>query len=142
MNIVTYFTRFESPVGGILLRGDGKKLTDLHLLDYEHSPTIQSGWIEDGQKFSKIQKQLEKYFAGELQNFDLVFEDDIETQGTAFQKKVWFELYKIPYGETISYKELARRVGSPKAVRAVGSANGRNPISIIIPCHRSGIEAA
>ena len=77
-------------------------------------------------------RQLKAYFAGELENFDL----SLSPQGTPFQQKVWSELQKIPYGKTISYGELARRIGNPKASRAVGLANGSNPISIVIPCHR------
>ena len=77
-------------------------------------------------------RQLKAYFAGELENFDL----PLSPQGTPFQQRVWGELQKIPYGDTISYGELARRIGNPKASRAVGLANGSNPISIVIPCHR------
>jgi methylated-DNA-[protein]-cysteine S-methyltransferase len=79
-----------------------------------------------------VREQLDAYFAGELGAFDL----DVDPQGTPFQRRVWDELRRIPFGETISYSELARRLGDPKLVRAVGVANGRNPISIVIPCHR------
>jgi methylated-DNA-[protein]-cysteine S-methyltransferase len=77
-------------------------------------------------------RQLEAYFAGKLDNFNLL----LSPQGTPFQQRVWSELQNIPYGETISYGELARRIGNPKASRAVGLANGANPLSIVIPCHR------
>ena len=79
-----------------------------------------------------MREQLDAYFAGELETFDL----DLDPHGTPFQQRVWDELTRIPYGETISYSELAHRLGDPKLVRAVGLANGRNPISIVIPCHR------
>jgi methylated-DNA-[protein]-cysteine S-methyltransferase len=81
---------------------------------------------------AEVIRQLQAYFAGELENFDLA----VSPQGTPFQQKVWSELQRIPYGETLSYGELARRIGNPKACRAVGLANGSNPISIVIPCHR------
>ena len=87
---------------------------------------------EDLAALRKVVHQLRAYFAGELESFDL----DLAPEGTPFQQKVWSELLKIPYGETISYGELARRIGNPSASRAVGLANGSNPIPIIIPCHR------
>lgn len=92
----------------------------------------QADWREDRQAFSETCRQLEAYFAGDLDNFRL----PLAPQGTPFQQRVWKELIKIPYGQTISYGELARRIGNPKASRAVGLANGSNPIPIIIPCHR------
>lgn len=85
-----------------------------------------------GQILARAVKQLEEYFAGERTNFDL----PLDAQGTEFQKKVWRELARIPYGETCSYSDIARRLNNAKAVRAVGAANGKNPISIIVPCHR------
>jgi len=89
-------------------------------------------WQEDSPAFAEVLRQLRAYFAGELENFDL----PLAPEGTAFQKKVWDELCQIPYGETISYGALAKRIGNPNASRAVGLANGSNPIPIVIPCHR------
>ena len=86
----------------------------------------------DKRAFDELEQQLRAYFSGELENFTV----PLSPEGTPFQQKVWSELLKIPYGETISYGELARRIGNPNASRAVGLANGSNPIPIIIPCHR------
>ena len=118
----------DTPIGRIVLEGDGDVLIGLRLPNAvghgrrdEESPVLK-----------EAATQLEEYFAGERTEFDLRMELD----GTPFQKEVWAELTRIPYGETISYGELARRVGRPKGPRAVGQANGRNPIAIIVPCHR------
>ena len=123
-----YTTTHPSPVGDILLRADENgRLTDLYLR--------HDGAADDGNPthpFDAVREQLDAYFAGELETFDV----PLAVHGTEFQKRVWDQLVQIPYGETISYSELARRLGDPKLVRAVGVANGRNPISIIIPCHR------
>ena len=94
--------------------------------------SADAGWYEDSAVFTDVVDQLKSYFAGERKAFDL----PLVLEGSEFQKKVWTALQDIPYGETVSYKMLAQRVGSPKAVRAVGAANGANPIPIIIPCHR------
>ena len=123
-----YTTLHPSPVGDILLRADAEgRLTDLHLrhdgAQANRNPT---------HPFDAVREQLDAYFAGELHRFDV----PMAANGTDFQQRVWDQLVQIPYGETISYSELARRMGDPKLVRAVGVANGRNPISIIIPCHR------
>ena len=92
----------------------------------------QAGWKKDGKPFEEVAFQLDSYFASELQEFDL----PLKLAGTEFQKIVWKMLAEIPYGETWSYGELARHIGRPKASRAVGAANGLNPIPVIIPCHR------
>ena len=92
----------------------------------------QADWIEDPAGFGDVIAQLEAYFAGELTEFDIV----LDLEGTEFQKRVWAELLTIPYGQTRSYGEMARNLGKPGASRAVGLANGRNPVSIIVPCHR------
>lgn len=126
-----YYCYYESPVGRLLLNGRDR----LEALTFPLSKTLQKpepGWISSTQQFSKALAQLDGYFNGRLKQFDL----DLEIQGTDFQKRVWQELVKIPYGQTISYGELAKRIGNPKASRAVGMANGKNPVSIIIPCHR------
>jgi methylated-DNA-[protein]-cysteine S-methyltransferase len=97
-----------------------------------HAPAPAPGQRRDDRWFVGIVDQLEAYFAGELTTFDM----PLKLSGTHFQLRVWSELQRIPYGETISYGELARRLGNPAAVRAVGLANGRNPITIVVPCHR------
>ena len=126
------YTFVESPVGRLLLAGDEGHL---HLLsfsgkDRERAPEPE--WREDRKPFAEVARQLRAYFAGERREFDLA----LRPSGTPFQLKAWRALREIPYGETISYGELARRIGNPKASRAVGLANGSNPIAIIIPCHR------
>jgi methylated-DNA-[protein]-cysteine S-methyltransferase len=128
-----YTTLHPSPVGDILLRADDEgRLTDLHLRHdgarADRNPTHPPHY----HPFDAVREQLDAYFAGELDRFDV----PMAVHGTDFQKRVWDQLVQIPLGETISYSELARRMGDPKLVRAVGVANGRNPISIIIPCHR------
>jgi len=126
-----YYCYFESPVGKLLLTGN-------ELIEGLHFPLgkirIEPGkdWIYNEDLFLEAMDQLGDYFKGERTRFDL----ELNVQGTDFQKIVWKELVKIPYGETISYGELARRIGNPNACRAVGLANGKNPIPIIIPCHR------
>ena len=127
------FTYVESPIGRLLLTSDGSALTGLYM---EPSRKAQStdGWIEDSAvpPLSAAVRQLTEYFAGTRREFDL----PLRLQGTAFQQRVWRELTEIPYGETWSYGELAKRIDKPSASRAVGLANGRNPISILVPCHR------
>ncbi|WP_300457806.1 methylated-DNA--[protein]-cysteine S-methyltransferase [Desulfobacula sp.] len=122
---------FESPLGKLLLAGNNR-LESLHFPSGKTRVEPQKGWQYDPESFKEVLVQLDDYFKGDRTTFDL----EMTIQGTAFQKKVWQELVKIPYGKTISYGELARRIGNPNASRAVGMANGKNPISIIIPCHR------
>ena len=128
----TYYCRFESPVGSLLLAGSKAGLALVSFSGGKRARNVDSEWYEDNSVFTEVVDQLKSYFAGERKAFDL----PLVLEGTEFQKKVWTSLVAIPYGETISYKTLAERVGSPKAVRAVGAANGANPIPIIIPCHR------
>jgi methylated-DNA-[protein]-cysteine S-methyltransferase len=126
------FTTMASPIGLLLLAADDSGLRQIHFADDKHPPKPDPTWRENPSQLQEAIRQLRAYFAGELETFDL----PLAPQGTAFQLKVWKLLCDIPYGETISYGELARRVGNPKASRAVGLANGSNPIPIIIPCHR------
>ena len=121
------YTWMESPVGRLLLAGDEK---GLHKLLFGGKP--EPGWREDPKALAEPVRQLRAYFAGQLHDFDL----PLAPEGTPFQLRVWRELRNIPYGQTISYGELARRIGSPNGSRAVGLANGANPISIVVPCHR------
>jgi methylated-DNA-[protein]-cysteine S-methyltransferase len=127
-----YYTRFESPVGSLLLAGDSKALRRVSFENGKRSSPPLADWKQNRAAFAKVICQLEAYFRGELKEFDVPLAMD----GTAFQLRVWNALRAIPYGETISYAQLAGRIGNPKAVRAVGLANGSNPIPIIVPCHR------
>ena len=131
---MTFYTCYDSPVQPLLLTSDGTALTGLYMAEHRHGPEVEADWIEQSgaQPFAETKRQLAAYFAGQRTEFDL----PLAPQGTEFQQKVWQELRRIPYGETLSYGALARRIGSPNASRAVGLANGRNPISIIVPCHR------
>lgn len=130
----TYYTHFDSPLGPILLTSDGVALTGLYMSEHKHGKPLRADWsLSNGASlFHEARQQLAAYFAGELTRFDL----PLAAQGTAFQLRVWEELMSIPYGSTVSYGELALRLGNMNASRAVGLANGRNPISIIVPCHR------
>jgi O-6-methylguanine DNA methyltransferase len=127
----------ESPIGILRLRGTERGITGIFMQKHRHGPeaTEERGWVRDDALFAEAREQLGDYFSGRRKTFDLTIDRD-GLGGTPFQRRVWSELEKIPYGATISYGELARRIGNPNAVRAVGLANGRNPISIIVPCHR------
>ena len=130
MTTPTFTMPMDTPVGHLVLESDGDVLIGIWL------PSQATTTRVDGHDAPPVLKdtatQLEEYFAGERTEFTVPMELD----GTPFQKDVWTELTRIPYGETISYGELARRVGRPKGPRAVGQANGKNPIPIIVPCHR------
>ncbi|MEE4114032.1 MAG: methylated-DNA--[protein]-cysteine S-methyltransferase [Desulfobacteraceae bacterium] len=118
--------------GTLILAGDKKGLRHLNFVGGKHPVAVQEDWRRDTAHFTTVIKQLAAYFAGQRKAFDV----DLHPQGTPFQMKVWSALLEIPYGKLVSYAWIARRIGKPGAVRAVGAANGRNPISIIIPCHR------
>jgi methylated-DNA-[protein]-cysteine S-methyltransferase len=126
------YTYVPSPLGDLLVAGD----TDtLHLISFPTgSKTIRHAehWQRDDDGFSEVAKQLDAYFAGDLREFDL----PLTLDGTDFQNQVWRNLATIPYGQTASYGEMARKAGRPKASRAVGAANGANPLPIVLPCHR------
>jgi methylated-DNA-[protein]-cysteine S-methyltransferase len=119
-------------VGRLLLAGDAAGLRILSFQDGRRPLTPGVDWQSVTTPFREAMEQLEAYFAGKLRRFDLL----LAPAGTTFQREVWGTLQTIPYGETLSYGELARRIGKPNAFRAVGAANGRNPLPIIIPCHR------
>jgi len=127
-----FYTTFESPVGPLLLAGDSNALRLVSFESSKHAAPPRPDWNQNGAAFAEVIRQLQAYFRGELEEFDV----PLAMEGTEFQIRVWNALRTIPYGETISYAQLARRVGNPKAVRAVGLANGSNPIPIIVPCHR------
>ena len=121
-----YQINFESPLGILIIKSDGQAVTEISFS--EEVQEIQNSCAV----LESCRQQLSDYFAGKLVSFDL----PLNPEGTAFQQKVWAELIKIPYGETITYMELAIRLGDTKAIRAVGTANGKNPLAILIPCHR------
>ena len=121
-----------TPIGPLLLAGDAAGLRFVLFSRGRKSVAPRPEWEPDRGLLDEPVRQLSAYFAGKLREFELA----LAPEGTSFQREVWSELQRIPYGETISYGEVARRIGNPKAVRAVGLANGSNPISIIIPCHR------
>jgi methylated-DNA-[protein]-cysteine S-methyltransferase len=126
-----HFRTVDSPVGPLTLAGNGRRLMHLWMVDQTYEPSY-NGWERDDDAFSDAAEQLEAYFDGERREFDL----ELELVGTNFQRRVWEALLTIPYGETRSYGQIAKQIGSPTAFRAVGLANGHNPIGIIVPCHR------
>jgi methylated-DNA-[protein]-cysteine S-methyltransferase len=125
-------TTVDSPIGPLTLTSVEGELTGLHMQDQAHAPGDRRQWRPDRAIFGDAIDQLAAYFGGELLHFDL----PLRPYGTDFQRRVWDGLRQIPYGETWSYGQLAGRVGNRKACRAVGLANGRNPIAVIVPCHR------
>lgn len=127
-----FYTRYESPIGTLLLAGSHAGLNVVSFSTGKHAISVSPQWTENRAALTNAVAQLEEYFAGRRKSFDLA----LCPEGTPFQRQVWSALQTIPYGETISYKGLAERIGKPKTIRAVGAANGANPIPIIIPCHR------
>tara|TARA_R110002072_G_scaffold170552_2_gene324152 strand:- start:85611 stop:86117 length:507 start_codon:yes stop_codon:yes gene_type:complete len=130
--MTVYYSLLTSPVGDLLLAGDGNAL---HLVGFptgKRSAVRQSDWLRNDAVFMEEKRQLTAYFNGELTEFTL----KLSLQGTDFQKSVWNALRAIPYGQTCSYGDIARQINRPNAYRAVGAANGQNPLPIIIPCHR------
>jgi methylated-DNA-[protein]-cysteine S-methyltransferase len=128
----TTMTSIDSPIGPLTLTARDGALTGVHMHNQRHAPVLPSTCERDDGPFADAVEQLRAYFAGELTAFDL----PLAMHGTEFQRRVWAGLLEIPYGETMSYGELAAHVGSPGASRAVGLANGRNPVAIVVPCHR------
>ena len=125
-----FYSFYDCSIGTLLLIGDDDGLHRLHFPNENAKPPKEA--IEKASGLGGVTEQLDEYFAGSRQVFDL----KLKPIGTSFQKRVWLALAQIPYGQTTSYGELARRVGSPKGARAVGAANGKNPLPIILPCHR------
>jgi methylated-DNA-[protein]-cysteine S-methyltransferase len=127
------YSLLETPIGTLLIAGDEQAVRRIDFPKDGKPGTPQPEWTESARgPVGQAMKQLREYFAGKRADFDL----PLAPEGTEFQRTVWRNLQDIPYGETISYGELAKRVGNPKASRAVGAANGQNPIPIVIPCHR------
>ena len=126
-----HYRIIDSPIGLLTLAGRGRVLSNLRMVDQTYEPK-RTGWSEDSTAFQDVVGQLDGYFAGELTDFELEF----DLQGTEFQRRVWQALLTIPFGETRSYGDIAEQIGARGAARAVGLANGHNPIAIIVPCHR------
>lgn len=123
----------ETPLGRLLIAGDSDAVQRINIPRKGQASAVDQAWRENSRgPIGEAVRQLREYFSGQRTAFDL----PLAPCGTVFQRKVWRELQEIPYGKTISYGELARRVGNPNASRAVGAANGKNPIPIVIPCHR------
>ncbi len=126
-----HYRTVDSPIGPLTLAGRGTVLTNLRMVDQTHEPS-RAGWSPEPAAFGDVVEQLAAYFAGELIDFDV----ELDLRGTEFQRRVWRALLTIPYGETRSYGQIAEQIGAPGSARAVGLANGRNPIAIVVPCHR------
>ena len=130
--MTTFYTTLETPLGKLILAGTAHALTRILFPSEQTRGRPDSGCKRDDAVFNEALDQLNAYFAGELQRFDL----PLAPRGTPFQHEVWNALREIPFGTTVSYGELAARIGRPSASRAVGAANGRNPLPIVVPCHR------
>ena len=129
-----YYDTLESPWGGMLIAASEKGLTGVYFNRQKYHPKRGKEWqhAPDNAHLKRAKKQLREYFAGKRKAFDL----ELDPSGSVFQKQVWRAIAGVPYGETISYGELARRCGFPEGARAAGAATGRNPIGIVVPCHR------
>ena len=126
-----HYRTVDSPIGALALAGRGRALTNLRMLNQTYEPD-RSDWVRDDRAFADAVDQLEAYFAGTRTDFDV----ELNLVGSEFQRRVWHALLTIPYGETRSYGQVAEQIGAAGAARAVGLANGHNPIAIIVPCHR------
>jgi methylated-DNA-[protein]-cysteine S-methyltransferase len=129
---VLLYTTIDSPIGELLLLGDGHALRGLYMQGGHKPIAVASAWERAEAPFAALTTQLEEYFAGRRETFDV----PLQMHGTPFERRVWSALREIPYGETISYGELASRIEQPTGARAVGLANGRNPVAVVVPCHR------
>lgn len=126
-----HYRTIDSPIGPLTLAGHDGRLTNLRMVDQTYEPS-RADWNRADSAFEEVVRQLDAYFAGELCDFDV----RLDLRGTEFQRRVWEALLTIPYGETRSYGQIALQIGAPGAARAVGLANGHNPVAIIVPCHR------
>jgi len=126
-----HYRSVDSPIGALALAGRGGVLTHLRMLNQTYEPN-RTDWVPDDRAFPEAVDQLEAYFAGQRSDFDL----ELSLKGSEFARRVWQALLTIPYGETRSYGQIAEEIGASGAARAVGLANGHNPIAIIVPCHR------
>ncbi len=131
-NAILAYGFYDSPVGSLLVAGDEACLHMASFPTENYQAKIKPGWVRDDSIFANVYEQLDAYFAGKLERFDL----PLRLAGSCFQNAVWRALCDIPFGETITYGEQAKRIGRPGGAQAVGAANGANPIPIIVPCHR------
>jgi len=133
-NALVYFDRIDSPLGTMLLASDGDALTGAWFDEQRYPPKIDARWQRrrDLPVLRRAAAMLGEYFAAKRRVFDIA----LAPEGTPFQRAVWDQIFRVPYGETIAYRDLAARTGRPDAVRAAGAATGRNPLSIFVPCHR------
>jgi methylated-DNA-[protein]-cysteine S-methyltransferase len=131
---MTRFARYESPLGPMFATAEEDGITHVEFVGAKYAPDARADWIEDPRApdLAACGTQLAEYFAGKRTEFDL----PLAPQGSEFQQRVWREIARVPYGKTISYGELAARAGAPGQARAAGAATGRNPVSLVIPCHR------
>jgi methylated-DNA-[protein]-cysteine S-methyltransferase len=129
-----YYSTVKSPLGELILVADDSALTGLYFAGCDHIPAAREHWTLKAQHpvLQRTSKQLQQYFAGKRTTFSI----PLRLTGTDFQKRVWAEIARIPYGKTVSYTHLAKRAGTPQAIRATGTTTGRNPVSVVIPCHR------
>lgn len=127
-----HYAFVDTPVGNVLLLGAGGALVGLFLDQDDRSTHLEQDWLADDGQLADARTQLAEYFDGRRTQFDL----EVRPLGTPFQQEVWAALLEVPYGHTASYADIARSVGRPGSCRAVGAANGRNPVSIVVPCHR------
>ncbi len=125
-------TIHHSPLGPLRLVASAHGLRGLYFQQHRHAPPVDPAWTPDAAPFATVTEQLDAYFTGGRRTFDL----PLDPIGTTWQQRVWDALAEVPYGDTVSYGQLAARLGAPSASRAVGLANGRNPLSIVVPCHR------
>jgi methylated-DNA-[protein]-cysteine S-methyltransferase len=132
--MTTFYQLHDTPVGELLLLSNGDALTATHMTAGKYVPTMNGEWVRDERLpvLMQTKRELDAYFQGKLRAFTM----KLAPHGTDFQKRAWIALSKIPYGETRTYGQQAQIVGQPSAVRAIGAANGKNPIGIIVPCHR------
>jgi methylated-DNA-[protein]-cysteine S-methyltransferase len=128
------YARFATPLGTLYATATGDAISGIYFLGARHAPPISPEWREDARHgpLAECARQLAAYFDGRRRRFDL----PLRPEGTGFQQRVWAQIARIPYGGTISYGELAARAGAPGAARAAGAATGRNPLTIVVPCHR------
>lgn len=127
-----YYAQYDSPIGQLLLVGDGEKIHKIVFPDDRRPTEPEESWELQSSAFASLTEQLDAYFVGSLQEFSVSLSPD----GTEFQHRVWDALLNVDYGDTCSYRDIAGAIGKPSASRAVGAANGANPIPIVIPCHR------
>jgi methylated-DNA-[protein]-cysteine S-methyltransferase len=132
--VINEYSMIPSEIGDLMLTTDGSALAGLYFANCEHIPAASKHWERNDRHpvLEMAADQLEEYFAGKRTKFSV----PLRPTGTEFQEKVWREIARIPYGQTITYSELAERVGASQAIRTAGTATGRNPISIVVPCHR------